>query len=48
MSDKKPDSRKKNKELVDRAAERLAEILITQIELNRKNKRNLEIIKRER
>ena len=36
MSNKKLDSKKKNKGLVDQAAERFAEILIMQIEWNRK------------
>lgn len=38
MDNETLDSKKKNKELVDKAAERLAEILIMQIEWNRKNK----------
>ena len=38
MINKKLEQKEKNKELVDQAAERLAEILITQIELNRSRK----------
>ena len=38
MSNKKSDSKKKNKELVEQAAERLAEILIIQIELKKKKR----------
>lgn len=38
MSDKKSGTKKKNRELIEQAAERLAEILIMQIELNRSRK----------
>jgi hypothetical protein len=40
MSNKKSDSKKKNKELVEQAAERLTEILIMYIEHNRRNRKN--------
>jgi len=43
MINKKPDSKKKTKELVDQAAERLAQIFIQQIELG-KNKKQKYII----
>lgn len=39
MSNKKSDSEKQNKELIDKAAERLAEIFCKQIELMKKKKK---------
>lgn len=38
MTQPRKEGKKQNKELLDRAAERLAGILITQIELNRNRK----------
>ncbi len=39
MSNKNLDQKKKNKELIDEAAERLAEIVIMQIEEKKKSKK---------
>lgn len=40
MNDKRVCPRKKNKELIEKAAERFAEIFIKQIEWNKKNLKN--------